>query len=206
MTQDEGWGEALHARIAAAIRQTRFVRRMSAQDVADETACLGYPLSRSQIANYESGRKQGLDVAELMVLAAALRVPPVMLLFGGLPDEAVEFLPGEKATSVATLAWFIGDREIGWPGPEFEPDEARAQTDAVIADPGSPTVALLDLIRARAEKHREIHLARWALSLIDEDPEQFGRALARVGELAEHIENINAVIVAAVAQSEGETE
>ncbi len=204
MTQDESWGEALHARIAAAIRQTRFVRRMSAQDVADETACLGYPISRAMIANYESGRKQGLDIAELTALAAALRVPPVILLFGGLPDETIESLPGEKATSVEALAWFIGDREMAWPGPEFEPDDARAHADAVIADPDSPAVALLDLIRQRADKHREIHLARWALSVIDEDSEQFGRALERIGELAEHIKTINIVIAAAVAQSEGE--
>ncbi len=196
----------MHARIAVAIRQTRFVRRMSAQDVADETACLGYPISRAMLANYESGRKQGLDVAELMVLARALGVPPVTLLFGGLPDEAGEFLPGEKTTSVAALAWFIGDREIAWPGPEFEPDEARACADAAIADPGSPAVAVLDLIRQRAEKHLEIHLARWALSVIDKNSEQFGRALEHIGELAENIKVLNTVIAAAVAQSEGETE
>ena len=167
---------------------------------------LGYPISRAIVANIESGRKQGLDIAELTVLAAALRVPPVTLLFGGLPDEAIEFLPDEKSTSVAALAWFIGDREMAWPGPEVESDEARALADAAIADPGSPAVALLDLIRQRADKHRELHLARWALNVIDEDSEQFGRALAHIGELAEHIETINVVIAAAVARSEGETE
>jgi len=205
MTQDEGWSEGLHARIAQAIRNARHARSMSAQQLADEIEYLGcYPISRSQIANYESGRKQGLDVTELMTLAAALRVPPVTLLFGGAPDELVESLPGEKATSVATLAWFIGDREIAWPGSEFEPHEAARRADEAIADPDSPPAMLLKLIRERAEKHRELHLTRMALKLVDKDSEQVG--LQRIGELAGNIETINAVIAAAVAQSESETE
>jgi hypothetical protein len=206
MTQDAGWSEALHERVAAAIRNSRRGRRMSAQQLADETERLGYPITRSQIANYESGRKQGLDVAELTVLARALCVPPVTLLFGGAPDKAVEFLPGEKATSVATLAWFIGDREMAWPGPEFKPDEARAYADAIIADPSLPAVSLLELIRQRADEHREFHIARGALILLDKDSAEFARALELIGVLAENIKVLNIVIDAAVAQSEGETE
>ena len=58
----------LHARIAQAIRTNRH-GRLSAQQLADETERLGYGISRSQIANYESGRKKSLDVAELLVIA-----------------------------------------------------------------------------------------------------------------------------------------
>ena len=57
MTQDQDWGGALHARIARAIRTAR-QGRLSAQQLADETERLGYGISRSQIANYESGRKK----------------------------------------------------------------------------------------------------------------------------------------------------
>ena len=69
---------------------------MSAQELADETERLGYPVSRSQIANYESGRKQGLDVAEFLILAAALDIPPALLLFPTFPDDTVEVLPGQQ--------------------------------------------------------------------------------------------------------------
>ena len=67
--------EGVHRRIVAAIKSAR--ANHSAQWLADETERLGYPISRAQIANYESGRKKGLDIAELLVLAAALRIPPL---------------------------------------------------------------------------------------------------------------------------------
>lgn len=82
---------------------------MTAQQLADETERLGYPISRAQIANYESGRKQGLDVVELLILAAALRVPPVALLFGALPDGDAEALPGWHATAAEAMFWFTGE-------------------------------------------------------------------------------------------------
>lgn len=111
MTQQEGWGGVLHQRIAAAIRNAR-EGRMSAQELADETARLSYPVSRSQIANYESGRKQSLDVADLLVLAAALNIPPGLLLFPGYPVGEVEFLPGRSADAKAALDWFSGDGQL----------------------------------------------------------------------------------------------
>ena len=82
---------------------------MSALELADATARLGYPITRSQIANYESGRKQGLDVAELLVIAAALDVAPLELLFPGEPDQAVQTLPGQTATTLAASNWFVGN-------------------------------------------------------------------------------------------------
>jgi hypothetical protein len=198
MTQEIEWDRTLHNRIAQLIRTARGSR--SAQWLADETERLGYPISRSQIANYESGRKQGLDVAELMVLAAALGLPPVALLFGGHPDDLVEVLPAQKGTSVAALAWFTGDRELAWPGPEFEPEEARKQADAVIADPKASAVALLNLYRDRAARHREIAIARASLKLIDKDADEFGRAVDHVGKLAEQIDAINFIIEAFISE------
>jgi transcriptional regulator with XRE-family HTH domain len=115
MTQD--WVEDLHRRIAAAIKAARGNR--PAQWLADETKRLGYPISRAAIANYESGRKKGLDVAELLVLAAALRIPPLTLLFPQLPDGTVELLPGTGTTSWDAAAWFSG--EASSPDPSNDP-------------------------------------------------------------------------------------
>jgi transcriptional regulator with XRE-family HTH domain len=201
------WQKDLALRVGAAVQARRKELNLTASTLADRTAELGYPISRVAIGKIETGHREGkLDLAELVVLASALGIPPVTLLFGGAPDKAIESLPGEKATSVATLAWFVGDRELAWPGPEHEPDEARDQANAAIADPSSPAVALLDLIRQRSEKHREIHLARRGLSVIDKDSEQFGRALEHIGVLVGSIETLNIVIDAAVAQSEGESQ
>jgi hypothetical protein len=59
----------------------------------------------------ESGRKRSLDIAELLILAAALGVPPVTLLFPDLPDGDVEVLPGEFVSSIAALLRFTGERD-----------------------------------------------------------------------------------------------
>ena len=105
MKQD--WADELHQRVAAAIKTARSGR--SAQWLADETERIGFPISRAQIANYESGRKKGLDLTELLTLAAALRVPPVVLLFPDLPDGPVEVLPGVTVDSWDAAAWFSGE-------------------------------------------------------------------------------------------------
>lgn len=102
------WSDDLHRRVAAAIKRARGGR--SAQWLADETKRIGFPLSRAAIANYESGRKRGLDLAELLVLAAALNVPPLVLLFPELPDGPVEGLPGITTKSWDAAAWFSGER------------------------------------------------------------------------------------------------
>jgi transcriptional regulator with XRE-family HTH domain len=117
MTQTP-WDEALHERIADAIRAARRQSRMSAQQLADETERLGYRISRSQIANYESGRKKSLDVAELLVIAAALRVPPLQLLFPDEPDKDIEMLPGQQTSTFRAIAWFTGGPGPMWPGRE----------------------------------------------------------------------------------------
>ncbi|ORJ52569.1 hypothetical protein [Mycobacterium simiae] len=103
--------------MAAAIKTGRASR--SAQWLADETERLGHPISRAAIANYESGRKKGLDVAELLVLAAALRIPPLAILFPEVPDGPVELLPGVQTTNWDAAAWFSG--EGGFPNPEELP-------------------------------------------------------------------------------------
>lgn len=104
----QSWSEAVHRRIASAIKAARH-GRMTAQQLADETQQLGYPISRAQIANYESGRKQSMDVTELLVLAAALRIPPIALLCAGLPDGEAELLPGWHTTAADAMAWVTGE-------------------------------------------------------------------------------------------------
>jgi hypothetical protein len=195
------WDQRIVRDVGEAMKRARAGK--SARVVSETTAELGHEVSPTILAKLDSGHRGSvLTVPELLVLAAALKVPPVSLLFGGHPDEIVEVLPGQKMTSVEALAWFIGDRELAWPGPEFEPDGARDQANAAVAEPGSSAVTLLDLIRQRAEKHREIHLARWALNAIDSDSEQFGRALEHIGKLAEQIDATNLVIDAFVSEGD----
>ncbi|TXH18680.1 MAG: XRE family transcriptional regulator [Mycobacterium sp.] len=103
------WDEDMHRRIADAIKSCRDRGDLSAQQLADRTAELGYPLSRSQIANYESGRKKNLDVAELIVLAAALNTSPVCLVYPGPYQDAVELLPNQERGKYHAAQWFSGE-------------------------------------------------------------------------------------------------
>ena len=184
MTQDnagERWAKDLHKRIGASIRQARDGRGMSAQQVADKTASLGYPVSRSQIANYESGRKQSLDIAELLVIAATLDVPPVSLLLGGHPDRDVEVLPGQTMQTTAALARFSGDDSYG----------SNVYVRECI--PTSPPALLLALARERAGVERELAAAKAVFELVGE-PDDDARQIAHIAELTNRIARINQMI------------
>lgn len=157
MKQD--WVEGVHRRIAVAIKNARGNR--SAQWLADQTERLGYPISRAAIANYESGRKKTLDIAELIVLAAALRVPPVTLLFQQLPDGRIELLPDVETTSWDAAAWFSG--EVNSPDPDNDPWPTSKEYELIraVRDRRSQLLATAQFIdhsrqalRRAAEDHR----------------------------------------------------
>ncbi|MEH0582814.1 hypothetical protein QA942_01370 [Streptomyces sp. B21-106] len=80
-------------------------RRMTAQALANRTAELGHPLDRSVIAKLEKGFRQTVTVADVLVLARALDVAPVALLFA-LDEPQVELLPGEVRPTWPALQWF----------------------------------------------------------------------------------------------------
>ncbi|MFV0286245.1 MAG: helix-turn-helix domain-containing protein [Demequina sp.] len=96
-----------HRRIGTHLGRLRDARGLSAQQVADRTRGLGVEITRSSIANLESGRKTSLSVVELAVLAAALDVAPVRLLFD-VEDDPVEVLPGNRVHGIDAADWFSG--------------------------------------------------------------------------------------------------
>jgi transcriptional regulator with XRE-family HTH domain len=188
-THDDGWTEKLHRRIAEAIKGAR-QSRLTGQQLADDTEQLGYPVTRSQIANYESGRKRSLDVAELLVLAAALGVPPVALLFPNLPDGDVEVLPGQVMSSADAMRWFTGENDPSAP----QSDLGR----------------LITLTRKRFDMERRLDMYRaGADMLLAADEEQRAtNAILDLAEAAEEIKELNRRIAtvpgAVIASIEGE--
>jgi transcriptional regulator with XRE-family HTH domain len=144
---EQPWAEELNRRMAIAIKTARAGR--SAQWLADETERLGHPISRAAIANYESGRKKGLDVAELLVLAAALRIPPLTILYPKLPDGPVEVLPTVQVTSWDAAAWFSG--EASSPDPSHDPWPASQE---------------YELVRSVRERRSQLHAMAQYFALI----------------------------------------
>lgn len=106
----EEWRAQLALNAAQQVRRHRELRGLSVQRVADICAEeYGLPIKRTVLANFEGGRRSALSVAELLVLARILQIPPVQLLFPiGTLDE-VEVLPGMRANTWEALKWFAGE-------------------------------------------------------------------------------------------------
>jgi transcriptional regulator with XRE-family HTH domain len=85
---------------------------MSAQQLADRTAELGMPIARSVLANLESGRRETVSVAEILVLAAALGVSPIELICPVGYDKQTEMLPGRMMDPLAAMRWFTGEWKL----------------------------------------------------------------------------------------------
>lgn len=113
MTQID-WAEEYTAGIADEIKRRRTVNKQSAQWLSDRTAELGHRVGRSRISDLEAKRRKRMDITELIVLAEALRIPPVELLFPGLVTGQTEFLPGQTTMTWHALRHFTG--ETPFPG------------------------------------------------------------------------------------------
>lgn len=77
--------DQIRAQIASAVRATREKRGLSASALADATEGV---ITRDTIANLESGRKRVIDVGEVVVLAKALGVSPLSLIYPPSPSNA----------------------------------------------------------------------------------------------------------------------
>lgn len=133
------WAIDRRKRIGRAIRTAREQAGLTADVVAEIATGGGYPLTRDMVINIELGRKKSIDVCELLILAEAMGVPGLSLLFPDLVDTLVEVLPNtEKPSGDAALGFcgYLDDdgdmktlfrlhdarRQF-----EFDPDEAARQ-------------------------------------------------------------------------------
>ncbi len=109
---DEGaraWELGLAARVGTAIQARRKTLKLTAVQLAKRTKQLGYPITRVAITKIEGNSRSGkLDVAELTVLAAALDVAPLELLFPGEADSPVKRLPDKTVPTAHAASWFAG--------------------------------------------------------------------------------------------------
>lgn len=111
MTEKGQWADDVAAAVAKEIARLRKSKtpKWSIQRLASETEKLGYPIGQSVLSNFEYGRRGSrLDVVELLVIAAALDVPPAHLLWPNYPDGLVEYLPNFLATAEDAGLIFTG--------------------------------------------------------------------------------------------------
>jgi transcriptional regulator with XRE-family HTH domain len=136
MNTQTPWAARVTGAIAAEIRQRRKARGMSAEDLAAACADVGMPIPRSTLADLENGRRASISVAEWLAIAAALDVPPVMLLCPVGSAETAEVLPGTDAPAFRAAQWVAGEAPLRHPG------RADVLTDwRPAAGPGAPLLA-----------------------------------------------------------------
>lgn len=124
---------------------------------------LGYPISRGAIAKMESNVRSGkVDVAEVLVLSAALDIPPVLLLFSGFSmDGFRDALPGVLTPDDDAVRWVsgrvslprrLGPNALGVEGQPTPPNDG--------VKPISATLSFDKALEARISLLDALHIAR----------------------------------------------
>jgi transcriptional regulator with XRE-family HTH domain len=83
-----------------------------------QTEKLGLKVSRSGISQLENGNRTSISVAEWLILAAALEVPPLLLLWPRYPDGDAQLLPDLPATAIDGVNWASGRSSMKQVGPD----------------------------------------------------------------------------------------
>ena len=166
----KGFELDLAGRVGAAVQARRKALKMTAVRLAERTQELGYPITRVSITKIETNNRRGkLDIAELLVLAAALNVPPVLLVFPNYPEGEVELLPAHLARSDEAVRWMSGVSVL--------PAKTRDE-DVIDIGPGNQGVDLVGAVgrmEALEPEHVQILLLLKSSDQTDDDYEHMVR-------------------------------
>lgn len=163
------WQESASERIGSAVKVFRKARGMTAVELAERTKQLGFPVTRVAITKIENNSRAGkFDISELLVIAAALGLPPLLLLYPDYPHGFVEVLPlpsdDGRAGQFAAARWFSGEQSLhGIPGQDD--DFAITAVDLVQTSHQQHTAQTFmlfsdneDIVRAAAEQNESLGL------------------------------------------------
>lgn len=103
MTQRD-WPRDWTRQIGQAVRDIRDGRGLSAAELSNRTAELGFRIPRNTIANLENGRKESIPIHEVQLLATALGVPIYALCCYPDGNANVPYLPG-RDINTGELFW-----------------------------------------------------------------------------------------------------
>lgn len=163
--------------VADQVKKHREAQGLYRDDLAKRCAELGWPaLTSGVIGTIETGRpdkdgkrRREISIDELVVLARALDVEPVLLVapLGHLPE--IEILPGQTVPAVQAYRWLTGDSALdtisGQPAHVIRTYLAyqRAAMDWVLADrSGNEREAKAAMGRIQA-LHRTMAEAGWLI-------------------------------------------
>jgi len=129
---------------------------MSVQQLSAAVERFGVTIERPVLSNLENERRSTISVAEWLVLAAALQVPPLLLLFPVGRVDVVEPVPDFEVSPLIALHWaetgrfpaHTPTRDDEWP-PTPRPVEPAADEDARLIE--------------RYRRHREL-IGAWQMA------------------------------------------
>jgi len=100
------WAKALAQGIGARVKHYREAQGMTGRALSARCIDLGLEIRPAVLSTIETGVRDSITTAELLVLARAVGVSPLSLL---LPqDAATEVAPGLTLDADAARAWFVG--------------------------------------------------------------------------------------------------
>lgn len=179
MTQDDDWSAGMARLVAREVRRYREMRhpKMSTQQLSDRTAELGMPIPRSVLANLESGRRETVSVAEVLVLAAALDVAPIDLICPVGFDKQMEMLPRLMMDPLSAMRWFTGEWRL----------DISDDGTVVMRTPGSGERSGAHLLRyhdelisqVQAQEARALKAVRAVADAVGESADESARSAAR---------------------------
>ncbi len=108
--EQQPWDAGWSATIGRLIRQERDAQALSAQELSDKCAALGYRIARGTIAKTENGDRRHVPLQEVAVIAAALDVPPVTLMFDVTAGDTPHLVtPDLEMPPIGAIEWWSGN-------------------------------------------------------------------------------------------------
>lgn len=181
---DQTWARTTTSRVATEVKKLRAER--TTQWLSNRTGRLGHRISRSRISDLERGDRGGpLGVAELIVLAKALDVPPLLLLYPRQSGGEVEVMPEMKTSSWAASQWFSGRFREG-----FADSEQRSSLDRSTYEDGASLLRLGDQEVELLRLLEELLSVRVQTDALMENMRQRDDATARLREVRRQIDKL----------------
>lgn len=164
---------AIGAKVGAAVQARRKALGMTAAQLAARTKDLGYPLTRVTITKIETNSRSGkFGIAEWLVLAVALKVPPILLLIPEFPDGGATVLPDHVVDSRHAYVWLAGIAAlpVGTSGRLAQAAEPNAGTRLMkaVADQNRLDRSVSDLQAMVREPNQPTHVVEQTHRLLNE--------------------------------------